>query len=126
MAPAHPSTGDTPPPADHGPSSDYSDPHHHATDADHQAFNDKFGPGNARLLQQQIARAPDVGLANEEIRALDHYTGMAHQDLNAALRDGDVSALNTMDPEIREAVSGLNKLLDFQGQVFRGIDVARR
>jgi uncharacterized protein YukE len=116
--------GDTPPPADHGPSSDYSDPHHHATDADHQAFNDKFGPGNAQLLQQQIARAPDVGLANEEIRALDHYTGMAHQDLNAALRDGDVSALNTMDPEIREAVSGLNKLPDFQGRVFRGIDVA--
>ncbi|WP_329071032.1 putative T7SS-secreted protein [Amycolatopsis sp. NBC_01480] len=103
---------------------DYQDPGHHAGAADHQAFNDKFGPGNERLLQEQLDRAPDVGLGNEEVRALDHYTGMAHQDLNSALRAGDTGALRTMDPEISEAVSGLNKLPAHQGEVYRGIDIA--
>lgn len=102
---------------------DYENPGHHATDADHQAFNDKFGPADPRYLAERMAHAPDVGLAPEEVRALDHYTGIGHQDVNAALRDGDYAALRELDPEINEMASGLNKLPDFHGQVFRGIDV---
>ncbi|WP_410668489.1 putative T7SS-secreted protein [Amycolatopsis sp. cmx-4-68] len=102
---------------------DYRDPDHHTAQADHDAFNERFGPENQRLLQEQLDRAPDVGLANEEIRALDHYTGRAHQDLNQALWHDDAAALGTMDPEIREMVSGLNKLPSYEGEVFRGIEV---
>ncbi|MGW4525932.1 WXG100 family type VII secretion target [Amycolatopsis sp. NPDC004378] len=113
---------DAGPPQPHDPA-DYQDPGHHTTQADHDAFTDKFGPENQRLLQEQLDRAPDVGLANEEIRALDHYTGMAHQDLNQALWQGDSAALGRMDPEIREMVSGLNKLDPYVGEVHRGIEI---
>jgi uncharacterized protein YukE len=90
----------------------------------HDAFNEKFGPENDRLLQEQVDRAPDVGLGNEEIRALDHYTGPAHQDLNSALRTGDPGALQAVDPEIREMVSGLDKLPPHVGEVYRGIETS--
>jgi hypothetical protein len=84
---------------------------------------DVSGPANDRILQEQIDRAPDAGLANDEIRALDHYTGPAHQDINAALRTGDFGALRTMDPEIREMASGLDKLPPYKGEVHRGIEI---
>ncbi|MFF0147203.1 hypothetical protein ATK36_2710 [Amycolatopsis sulphurea] len=101
----------------------YENPAHHANAADHQAFNDKFGAADPHYLAERMAHAPDAGLAPEEVRALDHYTGMGHQDINAALRHGDTAALRGLDPEISEMASGLNKLPDFQGQVFRGIDI---
>ncbi|SFW46610.1 putative T7SS-secreted protein [Amycolatopsis australiensis] len=81
-------------------------------------------PPPDRILQEQIDRAPNVGLADEEIRALDRYTGMAHQDINAALRNGDFGALQAMDSEIREMVSGLEKLPPHVGEVHRGIQIS--
>jgi hypothetical protein len=92
--------------------------------AEPPAVRDAAGPANDRILQEQIDRAPDVGLANEEISALDRYTGPAHQDLNEALRTGDPGALQAADPQIRELVSGLDKLPPHVGEVYRGIDIS--
>lgn len=59
---------------------------------------------------------------------MQRYTGIHHMDINQALREGDPSALHNLDPEIKNAASGMNRLPDWQGTtghpvVYRGIDV---
>ena len=60
-------------------------------------------------------------LTSEDLSALNNYTGLGHEDLNDALRNG------TMDASQQARVDALNRALDklppYEGPVFRGTDL---
>jgi hypothetical protein len=64
---------------------------------------------------------PEQPLTTGDLSALAHYTGLGHEDLNDALRNG------TMDASQRARVEALNQALEklpaHQGLVFRGTDL---
>jgi hypothetical protein len=108
---------------------DYSDPQYKAGRGVREAYDRRYPPnsGTRRFVDDTRAEHPGITepLTDQEISALNRMTGMDHMDINKALRDGDQAALERLDPEIRNAVSGLNKLPDYIGPpVRRGIDVA--
>lgn len=106
---------------------DYSNRLYTTDRADRSAYTNKFPP--TKLSKDYLAQVrhehPDVTdpLHDSEILALQRMTTMDHADINSALRSGDQDGLTKMDPEIRNAVSGLNKLPNYHGPVYRGIHV---
>lgn len=107
----------------------------HASEADHQAFRNHLGEGafHPRIMDELRGNLhdfhPDIGhMPDEELVGMKRYTSIHHMDINQALREGDPTALHNLDPEIKNAASGMNKLPDWQGTterplVYRGIDV---
>lgn len=114
----------------------HGDPRFHASDADHQAFRDQVPDGVfsattlERIRENLHQLYPDVGhIPDEELIALHRYTGASYFQINKALRDADLAKIHSLDPEIKNAVSGMNKLPDWQGTaeqplVYRGINVS--
>lgn len=120
------------------PVRDYAgNPQFHASEADRQAFRDQIqvdggevSTDNLRNLRDRLHRFhPGVGnVSDEELIAMYRYTGGYYKDINEALREVNPVELRRLDAEIKNAVSGMNKLPDWQATtehplVYRGIDV---
>ena len=92
------------------------------------AYDRKFPPNSTtrRIIDDARTEHAEItsSMTDQDVSAVKRMTWMDHQAINKALRDGDQAALKVLDPEIRNAVSGLNKLKDYTGgDVYRGIDV---
>ncbi|MEI8412002.1 MULTISPECIES: toxin glutamine deamidase domain-containing protein [unclassified Kribbella] len=61
-------------------------------------------------------------LSDAELLAMDKMLQMDHRTINKDLRAGDPDAERL--PVVRNAVSALNKLPDFRGEIHRGIEIA--
>ena len=57
-----------------------------------------------------------------EVSAINYYTRLGYDEINVALRSGDVELLKKLQPVIEAASSGLAKMTDkvFTGTVYRG------
>jgi hypothetical protein len=103
--PEHP--GGSPAPLPNGPA-------HGGTASPHQPpslTHDHHGP---------VAHLPEP-LSPQELSALADYTGLGHEDLNTALRDGSVDASQLA--RIEALNSALEKLPAHEGPVFRGTNL---
>lgn len=123
-----PRTGGEPPRDSPQSQTDYIDnPSYKAGPDVHETYHDQFGSitdQQRRMLDhwrqehyQQLSHLDD-----SELLALDRYPSN-HTDINRALREHDLDALHEFEPQVRELVSGLNKLPIYEGAVYRGINI---
>ncbi|WP_434581723.1 ADP-ribosyltransferase [Carbonactinospora thermoautotrophica] len=78
----------------------------------------------APFLQEIREEHPEVAhVTDEELLAIKRYTWTEYQEINEPLRTGDMDRLAELTPEIRDVVSGLDKLPDYKGTVYRGVQI---
>ncbi|MDN3359933.1 ADP-ribosyltransferase domain-containing protein [Actinomadura sp. DC4] len=113
-------------------------PDFHSTPEDRQAIRDHFGEERFEELKHDLWRTqarldaghphgrPDVGwdpilrrIPIEDQVALHYYT--TSEELNGAMRTGDLAALEHFAPVIKGMVSALNEMPQHSGLVFRRI-----
>jgi hypothetical protein len=104
----------------------YLDPKYKVGDLARQAYRDKW-PTTAedRAWLDNIRKGwPQASrLTDQELLAMERLASPDGALINTALRTGDDAALAQVEPELRNLISGLNKLPNYRGQVVRGLDV---
>ncbi|HWD77942.1 MAG TPA: hypothetical protein VG497_03650, partial [Kribbella sp.] len=104
--------------------SELGDRRFRASEADHRALAEqgRMHAGKLGEIRERLGRQvgdPDA-LSETEVTSLERMLiGHDHQDINDAFRAGDRSVEHR--PVVRVAVSALNKLPDFHGEVRRGV-----
>jgi hypothetical protein len=105
---------------------DYLSPEYKAGDVARQDYRDRW-PATAedqRWLTNIRQDWPGAALlSNEELLALGRYTLPEGPIINTALRTGDEAVLAEVEPELRNMVSALNRLPNYQGPVERGLGI---
>jgi hypothetical protein len=76
-----------------------------------------------KVEQAKMSRPELKDIATEDLVAIKGYTSSDYQKLNDALRSKDATELNAVEPYITVAESGLSQLPNFEGVVYRGIDM---
>jgi hypothetical protein len=112
---------------DHMSPEQMADPEFRATDVDHAAYREQYGnqTHDARILEEIRSRNPDaVDIPDEELLAIDRQMGPDSADVNRALWHENAEALTQLDPQLRNLNSAINRLPDFEGTAYRGIEVS--